>query len=557
MARYYTSPTYQIEVSHDELNKYRIIKGKNKYEVEEKARIQRLQWNEMWERKVRQENIRREKADKVKLQEMNLAIAQEKTSVINNNNQILTDLLINGLSISTPYNWEEQKNFDTYDVPIPVAPLYVECPFEPTYHDCKYKFKKGILDRFFPKKYQEKLDANHVAFTQDYSEWEATKQNIIEQNDYLTIEYNQQVESWQRSAQKHKESCDLHNADIDKMELAFLSKDTDVFLHVISHVIENSCCDIHYIKAFELEYNVASKTLIIDYTLPNTEIISSTKEVKYVKSTDSFTKTKQSKAFMNNLYDTILYQITLLIIYNVFNNDSANMLDSVVFNGFVTSIDKSTGNETTACLLSCHANKPDFLQINLSQVDPKACFKSLKGVGSSKLHSLTPIAPLININKSDSRFVDSYNVIDDLDTENIAAMHWQDFENLVRDLFELEFSSNGGEVKITQASRDGGVDAIAFDPDPIRGGKIVIQAKRYTNTVGVSAVRDLYGTIMNEGATKGILVSTADFGPDAYNFAKDKPITLLNGGNLLHLLEAHGKKAKIDLKEAKVLLTKN
>jgi len=48
--------------------------------------------------------------------------------------------------------------------------------------------------------------------------------------------------------------------------------------------------------------------------------------------------------------------------------------------------------------------------------------------------------------------------------------------------------------KVTQASRDGGVDAVAFDPDPIRGGKIVIQAKRYAYTVGVSARRDLYGT---------------------------------------------------------------
>jgi restriction system protein len=60
-------------------------------------------------------------------------------------------------------------------------------------------------------------------------------------------------------------------------------------------------------------------------------------------------------------------------------------------------------------------------------------------------------------------------------------------------------------VKITRASRDHGVDAVAFDPNPIRGGKIVIQAKRYTNTVSVSSVRDLYGTIMNEGANKGIL----------------------------------------------------
>ena len=82
-------------------------------------------------------------------------------------------------------------------------------------------------------------------------------------------------------------------------------------------------------------------------------------------------------------------------------------------------------------------------------------------------------------------------------------MDWEDFEHLIRELFEKEFSVNGGEVKVTQASRDGGVDAVAFDPDPIRGGKIVIQAKRYTNTVGVSAVRDLYGTVLNEGATKG------------------------------------------------------
>jgi len=95
------------------------------------------------------------------------------------------------------------------------------------------------------------------------------------------------------------------------------------------------------------------------------------------------------------------------------------------------------------------------------------------------------------------------------------------------------------------------VEAIAFDPDPIRGGKIVIQAKRYTNIVGVSAVRDLYGTVMNEGATKGILVTTSDYGSDSFKFAKDKPLTLINGGNLLYLLEKHGYKARINIKEAK------
>jgi restriction system protein len=168
---------------------------------------------------------------------------------------------------------------------------------------------------------------------------------------------------------------------------------------------------------------------------------------------------------------------------------------------------------------------------------------------------MTAIQPIISLNKKDKRFVEHYQVADTLDeSTNLASMHWEDFEHLIRELFEQEFSSNGGEVKVTRASRDGGVDAIAFDPDPIRGGKIVIQAKRYTNTVGVSAVRDLYGTVLNEGAIKGILVTTADYGSDSYDFAKDKPITLMNGSNLLYLLEKHGKHAKIDISEAKKIL---
>jgi restriction system protein len=130
-------------------------------------------------------------------------------------------------------------------------------------------------------------------------------------------------------------------------------------------------------------------------------------------------------------------------------------------------------------------------------------------------------------------------------------MDWEDFEHLIREIFEKEFSSGGGEVKVTQASRDGGVDAIAFDPDPIRGGKIVIQAKRYAYTVGVSAVRDLYGTVLNEGASKGILVTTSDYGSDAYEFARGKPLTLLSGSNLLHLLQKHSVTAHINLSEAR------
>ena len=46
---------------------------------------------------------------------------------------------------------------------------------------------------------------------------------------------------------------------------------------------------------------------------------------------------------------------------------------------------------------------------------------------------------------------------------------------------------------------------------------------------------------------KGILVTTSIYGPDTYEFAKGKPLTLLNGSELLYLLQKHGHRAKIEL----------
>lgn len=294
---------------------------------------------------------------------------------------------------------------------------------------------------------------------------------------------------------------------------------------------------------------------MVDYLLPNVENLPTIKSWKYVQSRDELSSTTLSDAARNKLYDEVICQLALRCLYELFSTDLANVLESIAFNGRIKSIDKSTGKPFEACILSVHVKKQEFTEINLALVEPRACLKKLKGVAAAKLHQMTPVRPVMNMDRHDKRFVESYEVAGSLDDSvNLAAMDWEDFEHLIRELFEKEFSANGGEVKVTQASHDGGVDAVVFDPDPIRGGKIIIQAKHYTNVVGVAAVRDLWGTINHEGAMKGILVTTSTYGSDAYEFIQGKPITLLSGAELLHLLERHGHRAKIDIAAAKKTL---
>ncbi|MCM1141080.1 MAG: restriction endonuclease [Muribaculum sp.] len=348
----------------------------------------------------------------------------------------------------------------------------------------------------------------------------------------------------------------LHNEQfismIERRKLEYQSYKTgnvESILRFLKHVLEDSTYPFSFNKHIELEFSEEG-TLVIEYRLPVLADLPD-KYYKELKRENEWVKLAASK--LNTCYDDIICAMVLRTIGEIFTFDSLNIIKSIGFNGFIQSHSPATGTIEKKCILSLLVRRETFYSLNLRYIQPKECVKYLKGVFTSKIYTGTPIQPIISINK-DRRIVPNKDV-EYTSLTNLAEMDWEDFEHFVRQIFEWEFKDSGGEVNVTQASRDGGVDAIIFDPDPIRGGKIVVQAKRYTNTVGVSAVRDLYGTIINEGANKGILITTSDYGPDAYKFATGKPITLLNGGHLLYLLGKHGKKARIDIKEAKENLT--
>jgi restriction system protein len=207
-----------------------------------------------------------------------------------------------------------------------------------------------------------------------------------------------------------------------------------------------------------------------------------------------------------------------------------------VFNWFVQSVDPATGKDIRPHLVSVRVTKRQFVEIDLRKVHLSSCLRNLGAQLTQNSTDLVPIRPIIE----DKRFVMQADLLSEVESRpNIMDLSPFEFETLVSNLF----GKMGLESKLSRSSRDGGVNAVAFDKRPVLGGKVVIQAKRYRHTVGVSAVRDLFGTMMNEAANKGILVTTSGYGPDAYEFAKDKPIELVDGGGLLYLLEEVGTKA--------------
>jgi len=546
---------YTVEMFHKGLNEHKVISAPDMGILQNKANLQAQKWDETW-------GLLEEKRISNEMKEASIEQAALLTEEAENAVTNIEDLLIHTLGIDDTVDWEKLKRTDEFLEPIPTEPTKktaIEYPAEPKKYDPDFTF----FEKLFKSKREKRIAENEKRYQERIQDWENEKQTIDGKNVNLRNEYDTQITSWKREVESWESrkqefllARSAYNQRIDSMKISYHNRDQEAVVEYCDMVLNNSEYPTTFPKSFEIEYVPDTRILVVEYQLPPPSAFPSVKEVKYIASRKELKESFLPGSQQTKMFDDATYKIALRTIHELFEADKADAIDAVSFNGWIKAINKANGKEENNCILTIQAKKTEFEEIDLANVDPKVCFKNLKGIASSKLSSITPVQPILQISKVDKRFVDAHEVVNSIDTStNLAAMDWEDFEHLIREIFEKEFQVNGGEVKITQASRDGGVDAVAFDPDPIRGGKIVIQAKRYTNTVGVSAVRDLYGTTLNEGATKGILVSTADYGPDAYEFAKGKPLTLLNGGNLLHLLQKHGYHAKIDLREAKKILS--
>ena len=71
---------FAIEVKHDGLKKYQVIRGDNKYVVEQKARAKTAQWDDMWSKKQIAEQARLEREQRAldKAQKLKLAPRKQR-----------------------------------------------------------------------------------------------------------------------------------------------------------------------------------------------------------------------------------------------------------------------------------------------------------------------------------------------------------------------------------------------------------------------------------------------------------------------------------------------
>jgi restriction system protein len=397
------------------------------------------------------------------------------------------------------------------------------------------------IKRFMPG--AKEKHAEEVARAQQRYETELTAYNYREAARQQAL--NEIWSSYQQQVAGIHEKVAAQHAEIDKLKQDFAKGVPDAIVTYFMLVLEASNYPIDFPQQAKLAYVPESKQLVVEYELPPYDRVPTIGSYKYVKAKDEIAETPRPPTQRKALYASVVAQVTIRTLHELFEADRLGHLDTIVFNGYVNAVDPGTGQTVQPHLVTVRTTRDIFNQLDLRRVDPIACLTKLNASVSKKPDELAPVRPVVEFNMVDPRFIEETDVLSTLDQRpNLMELTPSEFEALISNLFQ----AMGLETRLTQASRDGGVDCVAYDSRPILGGKVVIQAKRYKNTVAVSAVRDLFGTVQNEGASKGILVTTSGYGKAAFEFAEGKPLELLSGSNLLYLLAEHaGLEARIEV----------
>ncbi len=531
------------------LDTHATLREKNEYILEAKLQLIINQWIRFWNKRNTLQDLKKS------IQEQ----SEDRENLLRNSlsvtHRVRLDILKNEITFGETDTFEKlQKRLE--NIPVVIEPSSGYMPPRPFYHEPEITLSQAVFfqkskiisqyQRSYEKKlktwekicekYEKNLEISKIKYIEELKAYEEVKKEIE-----LEIEEKRQF---------FLQEIDKRNEEVDLLEVNYQARQKDAVEAYFDLVLMQSVYPDYFPRNTELEYQKGTWTLIINYQLPGPDLIGREKAVDYEMEPYKENIQFYTEDEFNKIYNDIVYKILLRINHEIYEADSASVLNAIQLNGLVKTLNMANGQDENICIATIRTTRSEFEKVNLNKIDPQLCFRYLNGIADREMKNLNPIPSSQPFMRNRDMLDPKRNIQEPVNWQaGLTNLSMEDFEHTLLEIFEKEFRMKSGEMKLIPDSPEGVFEFYGIDPNPFLGGKILIQAMRSTEPIGVSSVKELFGSLIHEAAIKGILVTTSDFTTEAIEFAKNKPLSLLNGNKLLTLFENHGHQPQRNLQE--------
>ena len=226
------------------------------------------------------------------------------------------------------------------------------------------------------------------------SEYERSYEQGEERYKRAERKYQKAKEDYECRMNGLREEASEHNRKIETLKENFAAGKPEDVKNYFNRVLHARDYPEVFPHKWEFAYVPDSRQLAVEYDLPTFHAMPEVKAYRYVKVRDETTQTPMPQSQRKQLYASILAQIPLRTIHEIYKADRTEAVDTIIFNGYVKTIDPSTGKPGQFCLVAVSTTRHQFLDLNLELVDPQECIKGLKGRFSRKPEDLVAVSPM-------------------------------------------------------------------------------------------------------------------------------------------------------------------
>lgn len=366
-----------IDVRHDGLGRLERVFAPTVPLAQKRAEALRARWDEAFKRR---QALIGDAADTLGKLE-----ADERTADAERAASQLTAILITALRTGPESDWASLYDTSAYAEPAPVEPKPPLTEAEPQPEN----FSRAPLTLAMllsPGALRRRREATETKFAAAHGGWLYLKRWRESEYDKALTAHRDACHEWQQRQAAFLDLQARANARLDALVQGYAKGDPEA---VIGH------CDLALLaldrplgfpRFWTMTY--ADGALQIDYDLPSMDVVPVVKGVKYVPSRGAFDVSVLPERERERLYGEAVFQTALAVLHTLFAGDAADALRAISFNGWANYIDGGAVRPGRACILSIMADKRLFQSLDLSSVDPQACFRALNGSLSPKLAAL-------------------------------------------------------------------------------------------------------------------------------------------------------------------------
>ena len=225
-------------------------------------------------------------------------------------------------------------------------------------------------------RHQQAVADGQRAHQKAFADWQARES-------HRQLDLSTAAEAHRQAVEVARAEAAKQTAEVDVFHKAYTAASAEAVSQYAALVLERSPMPDGFPSLRRIAYAPQSRQLVVEVELPTIEIVPAAREQRYVKSRDLVESVARPDRERRALYLDCIAQTTVRILWELFESDSANLVDSEVVNGYVSTINPATGQKVRPCLISLRTTRDTLRQFDLSRVDAVACLSMKRGWLSS------------------------------------------------------------------------------------------------------------------------------------------------------------------------------